>query len=58
MKKFGYWLITLGVWVLVLCALGIPGLLCVVLIKCIISLMKKKGIIKIKTKENVESSDS
>lgn len=54
MKKFGYWLITLGVWVLVLCALGPIGLLCVILLKCIISLLKKKGVIKTKTKEEAE----
>lgn len=56
MKKLGYWLITIGLWILVLCALGIPGLLCALLIKCIVSLLKKKGIIKTKTKENVEPS--
>lgn len=60
MKKFGYKLITIGLWILVLCALGVPGLLCALLIKCIVSRLKKKGVIKtkVKTEENVEPSDS
>lgn len=56
MRNFAIWLIRLGLFILVLLALGPIGIVCAILIKCVIDILKKKGVITItfKKKEDEE----
>lgn len=56
MRNFAIWMIRVGLFILVLLALGPIGIVCAILIKCIIDILKKKGVITItfKKKEDEE----
>ena len=47
MRNFAIWLIRVGLFILVLLALGPIGIVCAILIKVVVDILKKNGVITI-----------